>query len=207
MNQQLNEVKTKLTEIKATRKAKELAIFKINKTIDNLKAKIVTGKFSVTTANMVYDERVASFFKNLEDTVSYGLTKVFNKVYDFKIEYKTSGTKFLLASEDTCGEYVSIMDAHGGGIVQVTAFILHAYALSYSNADKILILDEPFNNVSKEYKEVLAVLISELTDKLGFQFIMVSHDQELMDYLAVLPETKLYKTALQDGATQIKLAG
>jgi len=101
-------------------------------------------------------------------------------------------------------EPVDLISGHGGGVIQVTSFILHAYALGFSSADKILILDEPFAQISKEYKPVLALLVRELTDKLNFQFILVSHDEDMMEFLSENPNTLCYKAFIKNGATEIK---
>lgn len=201
MKDQLTRVKETLDNIRNTRKHLESNVTKFENALDAKKQRQEIAKLSVVMAQKVYDEKVATFFKNLEDMVSYGLSKVFSKEYRFSVEYRTSGCKFWLASEDTAMEPVDLITGHGGGVIQVTAFILHVYALSFSSADKVLILDEPFAQISKEYKPVLAVLIYELTEKLGFQFILVSHDTEMMGYLTDCPDSKLYKIGIKDKST------
>lgn len=201
MEKRLDSMKTQLVSVQAKRSSLVDAVTRANKTIQDLKQRSVIADYALAVSKGVYDSRIGKFVQELQDIVSAGLTKVFGKPYQFRVDYRVSGVVFEIASEDTAGEFVDIIDARGGGVVQVTAFLLHVYALSYSSADKVVMLDEHFNNVSKEYKAPLARLIVELGEHLGFQFILVSHDAELIEYLAASPRSIAYTVSLKDGQT------
>jgi len=201
MHNRLEEMKTKVTSVSARRQALADAVQKARDTVERLKGQSVIADYALAVSRGVYDARIGKFVQELQNIVSTGLTKVFGKKYDFRVDYRVSGVVFEIASEDTAGEYVDILDAHGGGVVQITAFLLHVYAMSYSRADKVMLLDEHFNNVSKEFKSALARLIVELGEQLQFQFILVSHDAELIEYIAANPKALAYTVQIKDGQT------
>lgn len=198
----VSEVFSLLDGIKATRLERLNQVKKAQESLKKKEEELIISDKAVVVARSVYDTRVASFFNELESLVSMGLSKVFNRNYQFKIDYRSSGTKFLLASEETGGEFVGIISSHGGGIVQVISFILQVYAMQYSSADKVIMFDEPFAQVSSGYfKERLAQLIIELCDQFNYQFILVTHDNELLDFLMESPSVRNYRVNLKQGQT------
>ena len=198
---EFDRMKTRLATVVAKREALVAAEERARKTVLDLQERSVIADYALAVSRGVYDSRIGKFVQELQDIVSAGLSKVFGKKYEFRVDYRVSGVVFEIASDDTAGEFVDILDSHGGGVVQVTAFLLHVYALSYSGADKVVMLDEHFNNVSKEFKPALAKLIVELGEQMGFQFILVSHDAELIEYLAAAPKSIAYTVSLKNGQT------
>ena len=73
------------------------------------------------------------------------------------------------------------MTAAGGGVVDVAAFALRlsCYLIMSPRPEPVIILDEPFRFVSKEYQGQVAELLEELSAKLGLQFVIVTHEEEL----------------------------
>jgi len=78
------------------------------------------------------------------------------------------------------GEEVDPMFASGGGIIDVASFALRC-AVIMLNRPKlrpVLFLDEPFRFLSVEYRTTMRVVLEQLADELGFQFVMVTHIPE-----------------------------
>lgn len=74
------------------------------------------------------------------------------------------------------------MRESGGGAVDIAAFSLRVSLLMLNgSARKLLVLDEPFRNLSREYQEVAGALIRNLSCRLGIQFIIVTHDPAIAD--------------------------
>lgn len=204
LDQSLEDVQSRFDAVLATRKEKENVVKAAIKDLEVLNTELLLSDKAVVVARTVYDSRVASFFCELESLVSAGLQKVFSRNYQFKIEYQSSGTKLTLASDETGGEFTDILNSHGGGVVQVIAFILHIYSMQFSSADKVFLFDEPFAMVSSGYfKERLAQLIVELCEQFHYQFILVTHDTELLNFLLESPIVKNYRVGLKDNQTQI----
>jgi DNA repair exonuclease SbcCD ATPase subunit len=77
------------------------------------------------------------------------------------------------------GEEVDPLDADGGGLVQVAAFALRVAVWTLGTTRNSIVLDEPFVALSDNLQPLAAEVIKELSDKLGLQFIMVTHRKEL----------------------------
>ena len=72
----------------------------------------------------------------------------------------------------------------GGGILDVAAFGLRLACLMLQRPQpaRVLILDEPFRFVSSHYRSNVRALLSELSQEMGVQIIMVTHIEEFMDF-------------------------
>ena len=88
-----------------------------------------------------------------------------------------------------------IIDGHGGGVVDVTAFILQVIVLlALSNKlEKVIIADEAFKHVSQEYLSNVAQFMQYLNEITGIQIIMVTHKSEFLDVA-----DKKYEVRLND---------
>ena len=98
-----------------------------------------------------------------------------------------------------------VIDAKGGGIVAVTAFVLQLVVLVLKRPKlaKVMVLDEKFKHVSREYLPKVATLVKKLSDMIGMQFIQVTHKTEFVD--AADKVFDVSKTG--DGVTVIKEQG
>lgn len=120
-------------------------------------------------------ERVASI-------VSRCLELVFDNPYEFRIafEEKRGKTEARLYFQRDELE-VDPLTASGGGVVDVAAFALRlsCLMLSIPPKRKVLVLDEPFRFVSREYRSRVRQMIETLSEEMGIQFVMVTHDPVL----------------------------
>lgn len=70
----------------------------------------------------------------------------------------------------------------GGGVLDVVALALRIALWSLQpNKQQILILDQPLSNLDQNHLPKAGELISELSDKLGMQFVMINHNPALFD--------------------------
>jgi len=79
------------------------------------------------------------------------------------------------------GKTVDPLNASGGGAVDIAAFALRVATWSMQNPKtrKVMILDEPFKNLSREYQEKGSEMLKELSTRLGIQFIIVTHEERI----------------------------
>jgi DNA repair exonuclease SbcCD ATPase subunit len=98
--------------------------------------------------------------------------------FDIKFEIKNgrTGAELVFLVD---GEEVDPMEADGGGLVQVAAFALRIAVWTLGTTRNSIVLDEPFVALSDNLQPLAAEVIKELSDKLGLQFIMVTHRKEL----------------------------
>lgn len=110
------------------------------------------------------------------------LGAVFTEPYEFEIEFeqKRGRTEARLVFKRGVNE-VDPLNASGGGVVDVCSFALRLAALVASRPArrKVLIMDEPFKHLSREYRPAVRGLLEGLAMELGMQFIIVTHDPAL----------------------------
>lgn len=110
------------------------------------------------------------------------LGAVFTEPYEFEIEFeqKRGRTEARLVFKRGANE-VDPLNASGGGVVDVCSFALRLAALVASRPArrKVMIMDEPFKHLSREYRPAVRALLEGLASELGMQFIIVTHDPAL----------------------------
>jgi DNA repair exonuclease SbcCD ATPase subunit len=72
------------------------------------------------------------------------------------------------------------MDEVGGTVVDIVSTALRVAVWSLAPTDNLMVLDEPYRNVSAGYKSIAADLIRGISERLGIQFLIVSHDPVLI---------------------------
>jgi ABC-type thiamine transport system ATPase subunit len=74
------------------------------------------------------------------------------------------------------------LTAAGGGVVAVAAFALRISCIMLARPPvrRLLVLDEPFVHVSADLRPKVRELVQALADDLDFQFLIVSHAEDLV---------------------------
>jgi DNA repair ATPase RecN len=122
---------------------------------------------------------------HISDITSLALSAVFPEPYKLVLEFverrnKTECDLYFSRNE----ERLNPLDSSGGGPVDIASFALRiaSWSLKQPNGNNTIILDEPFKNLSKEYREQGSMLLQEVSQKLGIQFIIVTHMPILTQY-------------------------
>jgi len=122
---------------------------------------------------------------HISDITSLALSAVFPEPYELVLEFveRRNKTECDLYFKRN-GERMDPLDSSGGGPVDIASFALRiaSWSLKQPNGNNTIILDEPFKNLSKEYREQGAMLLQEVSQKLGIQFILVTHMPLLTQY-------------------------
>ena len=113
-----------------------------------------------------------------------GLSAVFGEdiqvVIDSVIKRGVANLDMHLVTE---GLETDIMGSKGGSVVNVFSTLLR-FLFTLSNTPelrRILVLDEPFTHVSAEYRPALCDMLREMANRLGFQLLFSSHEEELVE--------------------------
>lgn len=169
----LKELQTEYSLARKKHSKNVLAIAKEKKAIEVLeKCKAVLIK--------VGEDTQKELKKYIEETTTLALQSVYGDDYEFTIEFDYSkrdqveiyffirhlGIK-LEPRKDTCG----------GGVIDVCSFALRMICLTLEEPDvaAVLILDEPFKNVSAKFIPLVGQMIVDTADLLKLQIIMVTH--------------------------------
>jgi len=141
---------------------------------------------------------------HIEDIVQLALDAIFPDKYSFEVQFniaygKTTAELVFISKQS--GHAVDPMIASGGGVVDVCAFALRLACWTLSRGvDKVIILDEPMKHLSAGLRESACTMIKSLADKLGVQFIIVTHMEELEACADKLIQVRLDK----EGVSYIK---
>ena len=121
--------------------------------------------------------------RRIAGVVSDCIRSVFGDVYDFRID-------FIQKRGKTEAKLVLIKDGHdvddpvnedSGGVLSVCAFALRLACLVSTKPvlQRLMVLDEPFSHLSKQYREPVRDMLIKLSKEFQIQFIMVTHISEL----------------------------
>lgn len=120
----------------------------------------------------------------LSEIVSLALTAIFNDPYRLKVvfEIRRGKTECDLLFEKH-GEIFDPLISSGGGPIDIAAMALRItiWTMTQPRTNNVLLLDEPWKFVSKEYQQKASIMLSELAKKLKLQIIMVSHSEALIE--------------------------
>jgi len=124
-----------------------------------------------------------SAHRQIASVVSRCLQTVFGEdSYEFRItfEKKRGKTEARLSFVRDGVEY-DPTEATGGGVVDVAAFALRLSCLLLTRPPlrRILVMDEPFRFVSREYRPAVRSLLEVLAKEMKLQIVMVTHSPEL----------------------------
>ena len=123
-----------------------------------------------------------TFEQALSDVAGQGLSAVFGKDMRVGLETKTKrNAAFTDITLTTDGLKTRVKGAKGGSVAQVFAAQLRELmTLAHRpEARLIMILDEPFSQVSQGFQPALCAMLREMSNKLGFQWLFSSHSSEL----------------------------
>ena len=139
----------------------------------------------------------------ISELVTLALASVFDNPYEFKIKYETKRNKteasLWFVRE---GEYVHPLDAAGGGVVDVASFALRVtlWSIASPKTDNVIVLDEPFKMLSQDLQYKAGKMLKEISDKLGLQFIMVSHVEDLIG-----EADRVFKVTQKKGISKVEV--
>ena len=114
---------------------------------------------------------------HIEDIITMALDTIMDDPYKLELDFvlrrnKTECDIYFVRN----GKRIKPIDESGGGAVDIASFASRIAFWSLGSSDNVLVFDEPFKFVSKQYQSKVAELLTKLSDKLGLQIIMVSHN-------------------------------
>ncbi len=131
---------------------------------------------------------------HISDITSLALEAVFNDPYELKVEFVQRRNKTECDLLFVRGDMeVDPIESSGVGAVDVAAFALRIASWSMTNPHtrNVIILDEPFKHLSVDLQDRASAMIKEISEKVGLQFIIVTHDPTLASYADRVFEVKI----------------
>jgi len=142
---------------------------------------------AVLTAQKTVQEAAAAVqqaaHEQIARVVSSCLETVFEAdAYEFRVvfEQKRGRTEARLAFVRDGREYDPAAEA-GGGVVDVAAFGLRLAALLLTRPARrpLLVLDEPFRMISRDYAPRVRAMVEQVAERLDVQIVQVTHSPAL----------------------------
>ena len=125
-----------------------------------------------------------SAHKQIASVVSKCLEAVFDEPYKFVISFerKRNKTEAQLTFVRDGKALEDPINESGGGVIDVAGFALRLASLILATPKrrKLLVLDEPFRFLSKEYTERMGECLIQLSKEMEIQIIMVTHNQDFI---------------------------
>lgn len=178
----------KVSDKLATRAFIEKSLQDTKKEIERRKSLISILEKTSALLQRFADAQRREVQERISKVISYGLSVVYETPMRFIIEdeERKNDVSFRFMVEGTVdGEKVvlgNLKDSQGGGLINVVSFLLRVmYILIHPDCPRrIIVADEPFSMLdTKGRTEKLAGLLKDLAAKLDFQFVIVSHQDEL----------------------------
>lgn len=96
--------------------------------------------------------------------------------------------------------WVDVIDGRGGGVRDIVAFVIQAMVVTLTpGLRRLLILDEPFSQVSDGFLPAVAELLLQLKARLGMDIWIVTHEEVIAS-----AADKVYRSRLVDGVTVVE---
>ena len=122
--------------------------------------------------------------ERIEKLITLALRFVFERPMTFKLkfQYKNNRVYATPIVVDGDEEFSNIEEDQGGGVIDIVAIAFKIVLWSMESPQKrnLFIVDEPFRFTGKLTKKA-GYMLKYLSQKLKFQVIMNSHDDELID--------------------------
>lgn len=138
---------------------------------------------------------------HISDITSLALETVFPDPYKLEVEFVQRRNKTecdLFFSRE--GLKADPQTASGGGPVDIAAFALRiaSWSMQIPRTRNVIILDEPMRFVSADLQANASAMLKEISQKLGIQFIIVTHNEVLTSYA-----DRVFKVSRRKGRSKV----
>jgi ABC-type glutathione transport system ATPase component len=138
---------------------------------------------------------------HISDIASLALDTVFNDPYELVVDFVQRRNKTecdLLFERD--GTQVVPKEASGVGAVDIAAFALRiaAWSMRTPRSRNVILLDEPLKHLDTLRQPRASEMIKKLSDQLGLQFIIITHEDALTEHA-----DKTFTVRLKNGVSQV----
>lgn len=133
---------------------------------------------------------------HISDLTSLALNAVFPNPYTLKVEFVQRRNKTECDLLFVRGDMeIDPMEASGVGAIDVASFALRiaSWSMMSPHTRNTIILDEPFKFLSTDYQAQASAMIKEISEKLNIQFIIITHEENLIPSADRIFEVKIRK--------------
>ena len=178
MNSKLKQLEQKLTRLQAMRDLYRTELVEV------VEKKAVLEKRHNTAckARIILQEIAQRTQQNIQQHISslvtLALTAVERNAPEFVMRFESRRNQTecdLLFSEGSKEQHP--LESSGYGLCDIVSFALRIAFWAVRKTAPVMILDEPFRQLSPDYHEAAGKMLKLVSEKLGLQFIIVSHSE------------------------------
>lgn len=142
--------------------------------------------------NKLVDSRRDGIIEKITSLISFGLNSILDREgMELKLDSRLQrGRQFYQFRLIDNGMEVDPLKSCGGGVINILSILLRIVVLSMSSNRKFLVIDEGFANLSANHREKAVDFLKLAAEKLGVQFLIVTHQDELKEAADILYEIK-----------------
>jgi DNA repair exonuclease SbcCD ATPase subunit len=176
-------IETKYNKLKAKKDLLAESLSSLQEEKTTLEGRTLFIDEAVQFAQIIAKETQEQVKFQLEDIVNLALKAVYGDIYRFEIEFnlKRGNSEALLVLWKGGRRFEDPMGSTGGGVCDILSFALRIALLVISKNRKVLIMDEPLKNISKDVKGDAIEIIKRICTDLNVQIICITHDNELVE--------------------------
>lgn len=197
----LQSLKETITKKIGKKEQIESDIVSLEKEVKRAKKDLVNFEEAREIINIVGLNTQKKLQFHISDITSLAMESVFPDPYKVLLEFieKRNKTECSIQFERD-GNLQDPLDGGGHGAANVAAFALRiaAYSLQHPKPRNVMMLDEPFKDLSPAFHEPASEMVKQISKKLGIQFIIVSHKPEFAAHA-----DRTFKTKIKKGITKI----
>ena len=156
----------------------------VKKKIKDNQKELIICEQALEVVKVVGLETQRSLQYHVSGITSLALESVFEDPYKLTMEFVERRNK----SEcdlffEKGGDRVDPLSSSGGGAVDIAAFALRiaSWSMKSPRNRPVMVLDEPLKNLDVDRQTKGSEMIKEVAEKLGIQFIIVTHEEALTD--------------------------
>lgn len=177
----LAEFRTKVNKIIGSKELMQRQLIEQQTIQTTMQERMVACEEALAFVQEVAQKTQQQLVLHIEDVVNTALDTCFPDEYKFQLKFeikrnKTEARLIFLKN----GYEIEPMEASGGGVVDVASFALRIAAWSLGKTRNTICLDEPMKFLSRDIQPRAGEILSEISKKLGIQFIMVSHVSDII---------------------------
>lgn len=192
----LKDLRTRINEQKGKRSQVEQDLEKVTGEIKTLKKLGIQYERAKEIVKIVALQTQKELQYHISDITSLALESIFKNPYQLEVDFverrdKTECDLWFVRKDSK----MKPLSASGGGTVDVASFALRiaSWSMSHPRSRATIMLDEPMKHVSEDLREKASMMITEISKKLGIQFIIISHDPVMATWADKTFENKIKK--------------
>ena len=174
----LHDYRRKLEQLRGRQDHLTEAIQKSQKLAAGLRQEIIETEQAQVIIQEIAERTQKEIQFHIEEIVTTALEAVFDNPYSFRMDWSIKRGKVECAFYlERDGKRYTPLSSVGGGVIDVASFALRIamWSLQRPRSRPVIILDEPFRFLSRDLQPRAASIVKTLSDRLGIQFIIVTH--------------------------------